>query len=121
MAFPHAKASLYTYGIHVPLAICGPGINGGNRRVADLVSLIDLAPTILEYADADTLANISGKSLRLILEQESSGIIDSSRQYILAGRERHTHARPDNLGYPARAMHTHDYLDRKSTRLNSSH
>lgn len=110
MAFPHAKASLYTYGIHVPLAICGPGINGGNRRVDDLVSLIDLAPTILEYAGADPLADISGKSLRLLLGHEASGIIDTSRQYILAGRERHTHARPDNLGYPSRAMHTHDYL-----------
>lgn len=110
MAFPHAKASLYTYGIHVPLAICGPGINGGNRQVDDLVSLIDLAPTILEYAGADALPNVSGKSLRQLLEHEGSGIIDTNRQYVLAGRERHTHARPDNVGYPSRALHTHDYL-----------
>jgi uncharacterized sulfatase len=29
---------------------------------------------------------------------------------VLTGRERHTHARPDNLGYPARAIRTSDYL-----------
>lgn len=110
MAFPHAKATLYTYGIHVPLAICGPGISGGNRRVDDVVSLIDLAPTILEYANTNALPHISGKSLRPLLQREASGIIDTSRRYVLAGRERHTHARPDNLGYPARAMRTHEYL-----------
>ncbi len=110
MAFPHAKASLHAYGIHVPLAICGPGVSGGNRRVDDLVGLIDLAPTILEYASAEPLPHIAGKSLRPLLEQGTSGIIDTARRYVLAGRERHTHARPDNLGYPARAMRTHDFL-----------
>lgn len=110
MAFPHAKASLYTYGIHVPLAICGPGISGGNRHVDDLVSLIDIAPTMLEYAGAAPLPHIPGKSLRPLLEHGASGIIDTGRQYVLAGRERHTHARPDNLGYPSRALRTHDYL-----------
>jgi uncharacterized sulfatase len=29
---------------------------------------------------------------------------------VLTGRERHTHARPDNLGYPARAIRTNQYL-----------
>ena len=33
-----------------------------------------------------------------------------NRDFVLTGRERHTHARPDNLGYPARAFRTKDYL-----------
>ena len=35
MAFPYAKANLQEYGIHVPLAICGPGIVGKSylRRI----------------------------------------------------------------------------------------
>ena len=41
MAFPYAKANLQEYGVHVPLAISGPGINGKQRKVNDLVSLID--------------------------------------------------------------------------------
>ena len=28
----------------------------------------------------------------------------------LSGRERHTHARPDNLGYPSRAIYAHQFL-----------
>ncbi len=110
MAFPHAKASLHEYGIHVPLAICGPGIAHGNRQVDDLVGLIDLAPTILDWAKAQQLPQISGKSLQTLLAGDAVGVTDTNRRYILAGRERHTHARPHNLGYPARAMRTHDYL-----------
>ena len=109
MAFPHAKASLQEYGIHVPLAICGPGIPG-QRSVDDMVSLIDLAPTFLEAAGAENLKKAEGRSLMPLLRSNRSGVIDSTRDYILAGRERHTHARPDNLGYPARAIRNHDYL-----------
>ena len=29
---------------------------------------------------------------------------------VVFGRERHTHARYDDLGYPARAIRSHDYL-----------
>jgi uncharacterized sulfatase len=37
-------------------------------------------------------------------------MVDAGRKYVLTGRERHTHARPDNLGYPARAIRTADYM-----------
>ena len=106
MAFPNAKASLREYGVHVPLAICGPGI-AGNRKVDDLVSLIDLTPTILEWAKAEPLPVVSGKSLVSLLGGQEHKVVG---QYILTGRERHTHARPDNLGYPARSIRTSDYL-----------
>ncbi len=110
MAFPYAKANVQEYGTHVPLAICGPGINGGSRQIKDLVSLIDLAPSILELAHAEPLAGTTGKSLMSIFKSKASGYIDSSRQYVLTGRERHTHARPDNLGYPARAIRDNQFL-----------
>ncbi|PPL01677.1 sulfatase family protein [Parapedobacter indicus] len=106
MAFPHAKASLHEYGIHVPLAICGPGITG-QRLVDAPVSLIDLAPTILEWAAAEPLPAITGKSLIPLV---SGNVPDTASRFALTGRERHTHARPDNLGYPARAIRTADYL-----------
>ena len=110
MAFPYAKANLQEYGVHVPLAISGPGINGKQRKVNDLVSLIDLAPTFLDMAGVKHFEGITGKSLLPIFSSSKSGFIDTSRSFILTGRERHSHARPDNVGYPARAIRTNNYL-----------
>jgi len=110
MAFPYAKANLQDYGTHVPLAICGPLVKGGARKVSDLVGMIDLAPTILDLAGVSHFAGITGKSLLPILQSNASGLVDKTRSFVLTGRERHTHARPDNLGYPARAIRTQQYL-----------
>ncbi|GAA4431216.1 sulfatase [Ravibacter arvi] len=110
MAFPYAKANLQESGIHVPLAVCGPGVSGKARRVDDLVSLPDLCPTFLEAAGLPAFVGTTAHSLWPVLKNRKSGHIDPERNYILAGRERHTHARPDNLGYPARAIRTADYL-----------
>lgn len=107
MAFPHAKANLHEFGIHVPLAMCGPGIKGSGRKVNDLVSLPDLCPTFMEAAGAPLHEGIVGKTLWSILKEEPG---NEHRDFILAGRERHTHARPSNVGYPARAIRTQEYL-----------
>ena len=109
MAFPAAKANLHEYGTHVPLAICGPGIPGG-RTTEDLVSLIDLAPTFLDLTSTDHFPGILGHSLVPLLTSEAKSMSDDARDYIVTGRERHTHARPDNLGYPARAIRTQQFL-----------
>lgn len=110
MPFPYAKANLQEYGIHVPLAICGPAIKGNHRTVNDLVSMVDLAPTFLDIAQVAHFKGISGKSLIPLLGNKKSGTTDASTQYVLTGRERHSHARPDNVGYPARAIRTRDFL-----------
>jgi uncharacterized sulfatase len=36
--------------------------------------------------------------------------VDAARTRIFGGRERHSHARFDNMGYPARAIRTHQHL-----------
>src|SRR5690606_21892938 len=82
MAFPNAKASLREYGVHVPLAICGPGIVG-NRKVDNLTSLIDLAPTILEWANVEPMSEMQGKSLVPLL---SGYEYQDTAAYVLAGR-----------------------------------
>jgi N-sulfoglucosamine sulfohydrolase len=110
MPFPSGKANLQEYGTHVPLAICWPVKIKANRVVDDLVGLIDLAPTFLEIAKVKDVPEMTGKSLSTILFSEKQGNVDPTRKYVLTGRERHTHARPDNLGYPARAIRTADYL-----------
>jgi uncharacterized sulfatase len=72
--------------------------------------MIDLAPTLLDLAGVKHFNGITGKSLMPIFQSKASGLVDPSRSYVLTGRERHTHARPDNLGYPARAIRTQQYL-----------
>ncbi len=107
MAFPRAKANNYEYGVRMPLIVSwGSGIPSVGRRVDDFVSLIDLAPTFLEAAGVSAPREMSGKSLMAILKSSESGRIEAERNYILSGRERHTHARVENLGYPIRALHT---------------
>lgn len=50
IAFPGAKTTLYDPGIHLPLIIRSPGqeYRGGHNN--DLVSWVDITPTILDYA-----------------------------------------------------------------------
>lgn len=110
MGFPRAKGDLYEYGTRMPLAIAwGEGIKGG-RVVDDLVSLIDFAPTFLEAAGLEAPSEMTGQSLMPILKSKKSGLVDSSRTHVLTGKERHSHQRHDNLGYPARAIRTREYL-----------
>ena len=108
MPFPSAKANLQEYGTHVPLAISWPAKMKGNRVLDDLVALIDLAPTFLDIAGVNIPSQITGKSMTQLLFDSEEG--NEHRAFVLTGRERHTHARPDNLGYPARAIRTKDYL-----------
>lgn len=106
MPFPYAKANLQEYGTHVPLAIAMPHGEKG-KVVNDPVGLIDLAPTLMDLVNLPTAMKTTGKSLMPILSQKEHPI---HREFVLTGRERHTHARPDNLGYPARAIRTQEYL-----------
>ncbi len=105
MPFPYAKANLQEYGIHVPLAIACPDLFLGGRVTDTIVSHVDFAPSILELAGADPLPDATGISMVPFLKRGKP-----HRNYALAGRERHTHARPDNLGYPARVIRTQEYL-----------
>ena len=109
MAFPRAKANNYEYGVHMPLIISWPAEVEGGRTIEDFVSLIDLAPTFLDAAKESVPPEMTGKSLLQILRSGQSGRVDPSRTYVLSGRERHTHARENNLSYPIRAIHTAEF------------
>jgi uncharacterized sulfatase len=110
MAFPRAKATMYEYGIHLPLAVSWPAAFAGGRTVEDMISFTDFAPTFLEAAGVPAPEVVTGKSFLDVLRSGESGRVDPSRTAAFSGRERHSHARFDNLGYPARAIRTHDYL-----------
>ncbi|CAL1518701.1 sulfatase [Chitinophaga sp. MM2321] len=110
MPFPAAKANLMEYGSHVPLAISWPAKIKGGRIARDLVSLIDLAPTFLQVAGIKETPVMTGKSMGNILFPDNTSGEQVHRDYVLTGRERHSDARPDNLGYPSRAIRTEHYL-----------
>ena len=110
MAFPRAKANVYEYGIHVPLAIrWGVQVPGG-RMVHDLVSLVDVTPTLLEAAGLTPPASMTGRSFLPALTSNASGWVDPARTAVYAARERHSSSRWRNLGYPQRALRTPQYL-----------
>ena len=109
MPFPRAKANLYDSGLRVPLAISWPRRTAQGKSFDQLVSLTDLAPTIYAAAGVQPPYRMEGVSLLPLLSR-GKGSAFKARQYILAGRERHSSARWHNLGYPARAIRTQDFL-----------
>ncbi len=110
MSFPGAKATMYDYGIHLPLALMWQAQGKGGRSCTDLVSFADFAPTFLEAAGMTKPTQMVGRSLLPILRSSRSGAIDVERKRVFSGRERHSHARFDNLCYPARALREGNYL-----------
>jgi len=110
MPFPRSKANMYEYGIHLPLAVCWAGRFQGGRSVDDIVSFTDYAPTFLSAAGTTPPRVMTGRGFLDVLTSNRSGRVDPSRTAAYSGRERHSHSRHDNLGYPARALRTPGYL-----------
>lgn len=110
MPFPYAKANLQEFGTHIPLAICWPNKIKSNKVVDDLISLIDIAPTFLDLINLKDIPEMTGKSFSALVLKNPTKKNYLPRDYIFTGRERHTHAREDNLGYPVRAIHSKEYL-----------
>ncbi|MBM3401540.1 MAG: sulfatase [Bacteroidetes bacterium] len=109
MPFPRTKGYVYEHANHLPLAIMWKnGIKSTGRKVSDYVSFIDFAPTFLEAAgveqDRSNMQPVTGKSLLPLLKSTKSGRIDPSRNYVLLGKERTDVGRPDDVGYPIRAI-----------------
>jgi arylsulfatase A-like enzyme len=108
--FPHGKCNLYGFGTGVSLIIAGAGVKGG-RVVDDMVSLPDLAPTFLEAGGVQPPSTMTGRSLWNVLKSDQQGLVDPTRTWVVAGRERHVEvARPDYSPYPQRALRTQDHL-----------
>jgi len=112
MPFPRAKANCYEYGIHVPFAVRYSKEYPGGRVVDDMLSFVDLAPTILEITgtSSEGMLPLSGESVLNIFKSKQEGEVDESKKYAFSGRERHSSSRYLNWGYPQRAIRSHDYL-----------
>lgn len=109
MPFPRIKGHIYEYDNHMPLAIMWKGkIIHPGRSIEDYVSFIDLAPTFLQAAnismERSEMQQTQGKSLMNILMSKDGVLVDKTRNYVLLGREREDVGRPNDEGYPQRAI-----------------
>jgi arylsulfatase A-like enzyme len=110
MPFPCVKGQIFEDGFHLPLAVrWGDAIKRG-RVVEDFINVRDFAPTFLELAGLKPHAQMTGRNFADLLRSEKSGWIDPARKVMLVGKERHDLGRPNDLGYPVRAIRTPEYL-----------
>src|SRR5690606_732420 len=77
------------------------------KRISEMVSLVDLAPTFLSAAGIEVPTSMEGQSLLGLLE---TGKSTHPRTEIFSERERHAYVRANNLGYPMRAIRTDRFL-----------
>jgi N-sulfoglucosamine sulfohydrolase len=98
--FPGAKTTLYDSGIHLPLVIRKPGQKPGVTCTA-MASWTDLAPTILDWAGAKPSAELRGRSLLPVLEQENPSGWDE----VYGSHQFHE----VTMYYPMRAVRTREY------------
>ncbi len=96
--YTRAKASAYDWGLHIPLAFAGPGVEAGLVLPA-LVGHVDIMPTILDYAGLPIPGTVQGKSLRPILEGKTQ---DSGRTFIVS--EHNAHGPAPQEYYPSRSI-----------------
>ncbi len=108
---PRGKCNLHDFGSQVALLVSWPDRAKPDRHVDDFVSLMDIAPTVLEATGIERPDHMLAKSFMDLLTTDQSGIIDTTRDHVIIGRERHVgEARRDRTPYPSRAFRTSDFL-----------
>lgn len=61
------KRSCHEASIHIPMIACGPGFSGG-KVIDDIVSLIDLPPTVLTAAGAEVPDTFAGRPVQGVVD-----------------------------------------------------
>ncbi|HYF39073.1 MAG TPA: sulfatase [Gemmatimonadales bacterium] len=85
--FPREKGTLYDGGTRTPLILSWPGkIPAGAVYRRGLISLIDLAPTLLDLTGTTPPASMAGQSLRTVLSHPDTA---TGRTYVFSERNWH--------------------------------
>ncbi|MEC8554216.1 MAG: sulfatase [Planctomycetota bacterium] len=95
------KRTCYEGGLRIPMMIRWPGKIAPQMR-AELVSTLDLAPTLLEATNAEMIANLPGVALQPLFQ---SGRAEWREHYFA---EYHTHAAAPNF-FPQRCVRGQRY------------
>jgi len=112
MPFPRIKGQEYELSNHLPLAIMWKnGIAEPGRVVDDLVSFVDIAPTVVDAAKIlwqdSGMAPTVGRSLSGVF---ANSLKKPHRNIVVFGKERHDIGRPEDQGYPIRGIVDGEYL-----------
>lgn len=105
--FPRAKANCYDGSSRIPLVMRWGNHFKNGSRYPELISLVNIAPTLLAAAGVDAPSSMSGRSLLPLL---MGGKGEEHFQHVFIERERHANVRKNNLGYPTRAVRTKEFL-----------
>lgn len=113
MPFPRVKGQEYEMSNHLPLAVMWKnGIQKPGRMISDLVSFVDIAPTIVQAAGIEWqntgMADTVGRSLFPLFQNVD--LAQPHRDIVVFGKERHDIGRPDDQGYPMRGIVDGEYL-----------
>lgn len=98
--FPGNKMTLYDRGMGTPLLVRWPAAAGPGMLISDLVSSVDIMPTLLEAAGLPLPGDLQGKSFLPLLRDTGSGVF---RDAVFAEMTYH-------VGYlPTRAVRTRQW------------
>lgn len=76
---PRAKRAVYDSGLHIPLVLRWPDKTGAGQIDTRLVSVVDLAPSILQLASIEVPAFMQGQAMLNTA---------ATQDYVFAGRDR---------------------------------
>ena len=79
---PGGKRSVFEMGVRTPIIFYGPGVVPTGRVHDSLASAVDLVATILDYAGAPQPAAWRGRSLRPVIDAESTSVRDAVIGYM---------------------------------------
>lgn len=102
IAFPGAKTNLYEPGIHLPLVLRDPSQEKQGGENKNMVSWLDITPTLLDYADAvPEKPKYQGRSFRGIIGAKNAKGWDK----VYASQTFHE----ITMYYPMRVVRTNQY------------
>ena len=78
------KSNFYEQSARVPLVLAGPGLPAG-RRVSEVVSLVDMVATIVDFGGATPLTPLDGTSLLPPLRGEEDWRDEAFAEYLAHG------------------------------------
>ena len=104
------KCNLHDFGSSVSLLVSWPERVIAKEKIDDFVSLMDIAPTILEAAGIERPKNMLAKSFLDLLVSSKHGWVDSRETMsLLVVSDTWVKPRQDRTPYPSRAIRTKDF------------
>ncbi|MDJ1434581.1 sulfatase [Halostagnicola sp. A-GB9-2] len=79
IAFPRAKGTCYDAGIEAALIMCYPGVIDADERYDELISNVDVLPTILDLTGIEIPEVVDGKSFVSLITDRDETYVERDR------------------------------------------